>query len=178
MNSKFNHKHCNMCTFVTQDGIVLSQVSVGGGASTNTQQYSGTATNSYNSAAANTYNGAAANTYNSAATNTYNSAATNTYNAATANTYNRPNTYGTPSQGVGYNTVSRTGTATNQYNIGGQYGSSTRNYRQAASNQAYKGYSSNKFGGGNDNTHTRTSKRKMISLVLLLCAVVWICLGD
>ena len=151
-----------MCTYATQDGIVVSQANLGGGMSNTGTVGTGVLPNQqYASAATNTYKGAATNTFNGAATNTFNSAATNTYSAAT-NAYNKPNAYGTQNQGVGYNSAA-TRTVGNGY----------QNVGQTAGTNAY---TAGRYGGTNYNT--KTSKRKMISMILVLCAIVWICLGD
>jgi len=157
--------------YADKDGIVVSQTSLGGGMSSGSipppQQYAGAATNTYNSAAAtNTYNGAAAtNTYNGAAANTYNGAAANTYNGAAANTYNgaATNTYGTQNSGYTGASIPRTGTAPRQYGNGSQYG----------------GSASKSYGSSSYNTRAPAkSKKKMISGIVFVSAIVWLCLGD
>jgi len=115
--------------------------------------------------------------------------ATNTYNTATSNTYNTPNAYGTQGYTPGGAINPSTTRQQSQYNSAGQqqYGgsSSAQRYGQASTggglNQQYgsqKYGSSSTYGGTHYGAKPKTSKKKMISGVVFVSAVVWLCLGD
>jgi len=154
--------------YADKDGIVVSQTSLPVGASSGAispplqQQYGG---------------GAATNSYNSAATNTYG-------NSAATKTYSSPNTqYGAQNQGYNGGAPIPGTTRQGQYNSGAQFGGASTPQRHGGGGSLTNSYSSQKYGAPqygapNYNTKPKTSKKKMISGVIFVSAVVWLCLGD
>jgi len=168
--------------YADKDGIVVSQVSLGVGSSTpvNTgyaaqtqlqQTGTGYGASTGTGYGASTGTGYGASTGTGYGTSTGYGATTGTatgtgYGASATNTYGQQNTYGTTGGTYG-------GTSTGS-TLNRQYGGQT--YGGTAGSQSYKGYTPPGTTGYNH--QQKSSKRKTISLVLLACAVVWVCLGD
>jgi len=178
--------------YTDKDGIVVSQTSLSSemnnavtptyGTNTYSTQNNYSGTNSLSAQNNNAYNGVNAYTQNN---NAYNGVNTQ------GNAYSATNSYGTQNNAYGGmksqgtygnvpNSVGNTndlpagqyskygGLPANNYNQGGLANQTQKNYLKTPSS-AYT-YTSDK--------QKKAKKRKLISLVILLFAVVWLCLGD